>query len=111
MPLVLVLAKLTAGWLAGLLAQYLQPVREASAVDVLHSAGASAGRDEWVIVSSRHVADLAEGSAVLDGARRYRRFGCRLDELLAGRVRRGHRRRPDVHLGLARVVHGPRDKS
>lgn len=109
-PLVLVLAKLAARGLARLLAQDLEPSREASAVDVLDGARAATRRDERVIVSRRHVADLAEGPAVVHGPRR------RLDdELLAGRcglVRRSaHRRRPDVHflLGLVRVVHGPRD--
>lgn len=106
-PLVLVLAELAARWFAGLLAQYLQPAREAAAVDVLHRAGAPAGRYERVIVSRRQVTDLAEGPALLDG---HDLFDW-LDELLLARCVRGHRLRPDVvHLGLARLVHGPRDK-
>lgn len=107
-PLVLVLAELAAWWFAGLLAQYLQPAREAAAVDVLHGAGAAAGRYERVIVSGRHVADLAERPAVLGDAGRD--LGGLDELLLAGRIR-GHRLRPDVHLGLARLVHDPRDKT
>lgn len=109
MPLVLVLAELATWRFAGLLAQYLQPAREAAAVDVLHGAGTPAGRYERVIVSSRHVTDLAERPAILDRQENLVDCSGGFDEL--ARCVRGHRFRPDVvHLGLARLVHGPRGK-